>query len=127
MRQIFRFGVVGTIGFVVDAAVLYAALWVNFGYIYGRLTSFFCAALVTWLINRRITFSFSKSKSLKKEFAAYLIAMSGGAIINFVFYKIVITSFSYRPVLPLLGVAAGSLAGMGCNFVVAKIWVFRDN
>ncbi|MFM0029609.1 GtrA family protein [Paraburkholderia madseniana] len=125
ISQFLRFGVVGTIGFVVDAAVLYVMLWLSLGYVPGRVVSFLCAAYATWRINRRFTFTPHEQRSQLREWINYLVAMSGGGLVNFLCYHVVMTSFKYQPFLPLLAVAAGSLAGMVVNFATAKLWVFR--
>lgn len=125
IAQFLRFGVVGVIGFLVDAAVLYAMLWLSMGYLSGRVVSFFFAATATWLINRRITFTPGAHRSLLREWTSYILAMSAGGLVNFGAYQIVMSSFHYSAILPLCAVGVGSLAGMLVNFTVAKLWVFR--
>src|SRR6185437_12886929 len=56
-RQFLRFALAGVVGFVVDAAVLYALLALGLGYYLGRVFSFLAAAFTTWQINRRHTFA----------------------------------------------------------------------
>lgn len=123
--QFFRFGVVGVIGFLVDSAVLYAMLWLSMGFMSGRFVSFLCAATATWLINRRVTFSPSAHRSVLREWVSYIIAMSGGGVVNLLCYRLVMSSFHYQTYLPLLAVGAGSIAGLLVNYTVAKFWVFR--
>ncbi|RKP51254.1 GtrA family protein [Trinickia fusca] len=113
-------------GFVVDAIVLYALLACSLNYFVGRLVSFFCAAYVTWFINRRFTFAADESRSAFREWANYMAAMSVGGLVNFAAYYTVMSVFTDGKLRPLLAVAAGSIAGMIVNFVSAKMWVFRQ-
>ncbi|GJH20531.1 GtrA family protein [Caballeronia novacaledonica] len=125
ISQLLKFGVVGVIGFLVDAGMLYMLLWSSMGYLSGRCVSFLVAATTTWLINRRFTFTAGKHRSLPMEWLSYLLAMSAGGLVNFAAYQAVMSSFRYTAILPLCAVATGSIAGMIVNFVVAKWWVFR--
>lgn len=124
MNQLFRFAVVGTIGFVVDTAVLYAMLALSLDHVTGRLISFACAVYTTWAINRRITFTPSAT-SLWREFGRYFLAMSGGGLVNLVAYNVAIAMLPNTLTAPAISVGIGSLAGLTVNFAAAKFWVYR--
>lgn len=130
-NQFLRFGLVGVAGYVVDSGVLYAALGLGLGTGSGRLVSFLCAVLATWLLNRRFTFAPSPDapggQSLLQESLKYLAAMSVGGVLNLCTYALIMASLAYHPALPALAVAAGSLVGMLANFAGAKWWVYRGN
>jgi putative flippase GtrA len=61
--RILFFGVVGTVGFVVDAFLL-TVLTVNYGLdvLPARAVSFACATFITWILNRSLTFSRQASR-----------------------------------------------------------------
>ncbi len=133
--QLLRFGLVGGLGYVVDSGVLYAMLSLGLGFGTGRLLSFLCAVLTTWLLNRRFTFTELPSGKrpdsegkypLIREGLRYLAAMSFGGVLNVGTYAAVMAIFSYHAALPAIGVAAGSLVGMVANFVSAKWWVYSQ-
>lgn len=124
-RQFLRFALAGVVGFVVDAAVLYALLALGLGYYLGRVFSFLAAAFTTWQINRRHTFAAQADGRWFREWLHYLLAMSGGGILNYLVYGAVVALVAHRPWLPALAVAAGSVAGLAANFLTAKFWVFR--
>jgi putative flippase GtrA len=125
-RQLFRFIVAGTIGFLADAGILQLALFLGLGYFAGRAVSFLCAVWVTWQINRRFAFSATRTESAWVEWWRYLVAMSSGGAINYGAYSVAMVTLPHTPFLPILGVAIGSLAGMSVNFLSAKLWVFRQ-
>src|SRR5215469_5179185 len=119
-RQFLRFALAGVAGFVVDVAVLYAALSMGSGYFVGRLISFLSAAFVTWQINRRHAFAAEADGRWFREWLRYLLAMSGGGLLNYLVYGSVVTLAAHEPWLPLVAVAAGSVAGLVANFLTAK-------
>ncbi len=123
--QLLQFLVAGAIGFVVDTGVLYAALALGFGFFAGRVFSFLSAVWVTWRINRRYAFASSRQKSLLHEWLRYLIAMSAGGAVNYAAYSAAVLALPHLPVLPMVAVGVGSLAGMAFNFASAKWWVYR--
>lgn len=125
-RQLLRFGVAGVLGFVVDAGVLYLLAPV-FGWYGARVLSFWAAATATWLFNRRYTFADGAARGggLGREYGAYLLAMLGGAALNYGVYALTLRVLPPAPWVPLAGVALGSVAGMGLNFASARWLVFR--
>jgi putative flippase GtrA len=123
--QFLRFALAGGIGFIVDASVLYAMLWAGAGPYLGRAVSFLCAVLVTWQINRRLTFTDRHGKSIFREFAEYLLAMLAGGLCNYAAYAVALHFLPAGKTTPLIADAFGSIAGMLVNFASAKLWVFR--
>lgn len=124
-RQVAQFAVAGVLGFLVDAGMLYAALWAGLGYFAGRVVSFLCAVFVTWQVNRTFTFASGRRQSWIAEFMHYLAAMAVGGVINYAVYGLVVLLAPQGKLTPLLAVAAGSAVAMSVNFLSAKFWVFR--
>jgi putative flippase GtrA len=124
-NQVLRFALVGTVGFLADAGVLWLALHLGLGYFAGRAASFLCAVWVTWQLNRRFTFVAHQSGSAWREWWRYLVAMSAGGGVNYAAYCAVVLAMPHASFVPFLGVAAGSLAGLAVNFASARWWVFR--
>jgi putative flippase GtrA len=125
-RQFLWFALAGAAGFLVDIAVLYAALYAGAGYYLGRILSFTAAATCTWLINRRHAFAHAAGGRLLHEWLRYLFAMLGGGAVNYLVYATCIQTLPHETWLPLFAVAVGSIAGLLVNFMVAKNWVFRS-
>jgi putative flippase GtrA len=125
VRELFLFGISGTIAFVVDALVLYL-LKSFLGLYIGRAVSFFCGVVTTWLINRNITFKERVSGiSLFKEFLSYFSLMIFGGIVNFSFYSWLVTHFSLFTQHPVFAVAGGALSGMGVNWINSRFFLFK--
>ena len=125
VRELVLFGLVGVIGFLVDSGVLYL-LKSSMGLYYGRLVSFICAVLTTWILNRHLTFSQRASGlSLIHEFSRYFGLMLGGGVVNYVTYALLVYFVEFVASQPVWGVAAGSCAGMLVNYLTARFLVFR--
>ena len=125
VKQIFRFGLVGTVGFLVDAGVLSALVMLtSCGPYVARIFSYLCAATVTWYLNRKITFQVLNDVSLKREWLRYIFANTLGALLNYGVFVVLVFTLSEVRTYPVLGVAAGSLAGMIVNFSISRVYVF---
>lgn len=125
IRELVLFGLAGGIGFVVDAGVLYL-LKASLGLYFGRVLSFLCAVLTTWVINRHLTFNQRASGlSLKREFSGYLGLMLGGGVVNYTSYALLVYFFEFVARQPVWGVAVGSCAGMLVNWLLARFFIFR--
>ncbi|MGE3770968.1 MAG: GtrA family protein [Bdellovibrionales bacterium] len=124
LTQLFWFVVVGTIGFVVDTAVLYAGIGAGLGYYGGRVVSYVCAATTTWFLNRRWTFK-STNQNTRSEWARFVVLNLGGFIVNYGTYVICLQIHHIFIAYPVLAVAAGSAAGLVVNFLINKFVVFK--
>ncbi|TLP39621.1 GtrA family protein [Arcobacter arenosus] len=126
LKQIIKFGIIGTIGFCVDASVL--VIGVNlflFSIESSRLISFLCAVFVTWLLNRTFTFSRNQAFSKRKEYILYLIIQSIGAFLNYGIFMMLIylNGFFEKYLIVSLGISA--LVAMFFNFFMLRRFVFK--
>jgi putative flippase GtrA len=125
LRELFYFGISGVFGFLVDTGILYL-LKGYLGPFIARGFSFFAAVIVTWLFNRSITFKEKRSgMKPKTEFLSYFLLMLCGGIINYAVYSWLITAYKIALINPVIGVAAGSIAGMMVNMMTSRFIVFR--
>jgi putative flippase GtrA len=128
--QMLRFAMSGVAGYIVDSIVLYTVMALGMGFLRGRLVSFVCAVIATFILNRRYTFAEQLRSApglrppLWLEFGRYIAAMALGGLLNLATYWFVLRVTPHFPALFALAVAAGSLVGMGVNFASAKWWVF---
>jgi putative flippase GtrA len=124
-QEFLRFGVVGGIGFVVDTAVLYGALALGAGLYLGRAISYIAAATTTWALNRIWTFRGRGSGPAGRQWALFVVVNLGGFVLNYGTYAALVTWVPLVAAHPVLGVAAGSIAGMFSNFFLSRSLVFR--
>jgi putative flippase GtrA len=128
--QFLRFGIVGGVGFVVDAGLLHVLLRLGLGPYGGRVISFLAAATTTWILNRSFTFRRESPSSAPPvhpagEWLAYLGLMVIGGMANYGTYAVAVAWSDPVRRHPELGVALGSLVGMLINFWTAKTMVFE--
>jgi len=125
LRQFLTFSAVGTAGFVVDSAILMAMIrGLGTGPYLGRVVSFLCAATFTWAMNRRFTFRDQRDSSRFREWTKFLAANAVGGAVNYSTYALLVAHSARVASQPILGVAAGSVAGLGVNFVLNRYLVF---
>ena len=126
MRQFAWFCVAGALAFAVDAGVLQLLLLLPQVDPYSaRVLSFLCAVTTTWLFNRRVTFAQRSGLPLHREWMLSVGTQLGGYAVNYVEYALLVFAVERVRAWPVLGVAAGSVAGLLVNFVAARRWVFR--
>lgn len=127
ITRLLRFGVAGTIGFLVDAGVLQLLIGpLAMNPYLARVPSFLIAATCTWLVNRYWTFADRRNRDSRAgEWGRYLLAMLGGGLVNYATYAALLASVPLVRSWPVLGVAAGSLTGMVVNYLSSHFWIFR--
>lgn len=125
VMQFLRFGVVGTAGFVVDTAVLYAGLALGLGLYSGRAISYLAAATTTWALNRAWTFRTASHVPMARQWALFLLVNLIGFACNYGTYALLVAGVPLVAAHPVLGVAAGALAGMVGNFWLSRRFVFN--
>jgi putative flippase GtrA len=126
LRRFVRFSIVGTFGFLVDSLVLLALLaWSPLGLYSARVLSFLAAATATWLANRRWTFVPPRQAPSLGEWQRYVLVVIAGALVNYGTYAWLVTVSTTVQSVPILGVAAGSVAGMLINYLLLRRLVYR--
>lgn len=125
MTRLLRFAVVGVLGFLVDAGVLTLLVGpAGIDPYLARVPSFLAAATATWLCNRYWTFADRRGRERLAELRRWLLAMAGGGLVNYGVYAALLATVPAVQAWPVLGVAAGSLAGMLVNFATSSRWIF---
>jgi putative flippase GtrA len=132
MGPMLRFGIVGGIGFLVDAGVLTVMLTWGLDPYSGRVVSFLAAATTTWILNRSFTFRRDSPSGTHPapthpmgEWLVYLGLMVIGGLVNYGTYALAVALLEPVERHPVIGVALGSLAGMAINFWTSKTMVFE--
>ena len=127
-RQFFLFCCSGGLALCVDFAVLYAFVtWLHMPHWLARCFSFVAAATFTWQFNMRISF-----RGHAPRFAGFTgwvsymgSALIGGSINYAAYIGAMALMDSTNPSSLFLGVAAGSLAGLGANYFLCSAWFFK--
>lgn len=124
--QALRFGVVGVIGFLVDTATVYGLHFSAGADLYtAGAAAYVVAATTTWALNRIWTFKEASRARPGRQWALFLAVQLIGFALNRGTYAALVTFVPIAAVHPIIAVAAGSIAGMGVNFITARTIVFR--
>lgn len=124
ITQILRFGVVGTVGFIVDGGLLWLFLSFEMSPYVARALSFPMAVIVTWALNRNWTFRASRKRN-EGQFRRYFGVQVAGNMTNYVIYSLVISLFGTANTIVFMAFVAGSLLGSCLNFLGARFFAFR--
>jgi len=124
-RQFALFCVSGALAFLVDGGVVQALVsGLDANPYLARGVSFLCAVTFTWQFNRRYTFTPVAGRGLLREWRLYTSTQLGGFAVNYAVYSALVFGLAMVREWPILGVAAGSVAGLMVNFFAARRWVF---
>ncbi len=115
-----RFGLVGGIGFVVDGGGTWLLAHLGVPPLLARVPPLLAAIVVTWLLNRTLTFKVDKPKS-RAELMRYATVALSSALMNFLLYS----AFVFAGMPPLLAVAAATILLLLYSFFAYRRMVFR--
>lgn len=122
----FRFGLVGTAGFVVHASVLHLLVGLaGFNAYTGWLGGFAVAVTATWLLNRSFTFRQHRHHAPLRQALVYLGVQSAGAAANFAAYAAAIALIPALKQMLFVPLAFGACAGLCLTFLGSKHLAFR--
>lgn len=118
-----RFLIVGTIGFLTDAGILWATTTkAGLDPYSARLMSFAVALLVTWTLNSTFTFRNNRKRS-KQQFGSYVTVQVSSFGLNYAIYSGVVW---LGWTTPLIALVVASVIAMFYSFSAMNLWVFRD-
>jgi len=125
-RQFVMFCLVGGIGFVVDAGLLWLLLDITeLGPLIGRLLCYLAAATTTWLLHRHLTFPAAGRERKARRWLLFVVVNGAGAALNYGVYALLVLSVAFFADHPVAAVAVGSAVALLVNFWANRIWVFR--
>jgi putative flippase GtrA len=125
LQNFLRFGLVGVIGFVVDAGVLQALVSLaGWGPVEARGISVPVAVFATWLLNRSITFRRYDGPAWR-SLARYAAVSAAGAAVNFVVYTLLVLASAVMAARPLAPLAIASIVALVVNYLGSKHFAFR--
>lgn len=121
-----QFGLVGSTGVVVDLA-FYLSVQAIFGIDHkvARAISFVGAATWNWALNRLITFTHRQKMSKVIQWPAFIMTSSLGFAVNWGSYVTLTTYVPFFNEHKIAALLIGVLMGMGLNFMMARLFVFR--
>jgi putative flippase GtrA len=120
MGSFLRFGMVGVIGFAVDAGVLALLLLAGWDPVAARAVAIPVAVFATWALNRSFTFPEAQQGPALASLVRYAGVSATGAAVNFAVY----TALVFLAVPPLAALAVASIVAMAVNYLGSKHFAF---
>ncbi len=124
-RQFVSFTLVGLTGLAVDAGV-FTVLSRSFLWplALARGASVCGAILITWALNRSITFAQHRSRRRGVELALYVAVQASGLVVNLGVFALCLWLVPGLRQTPLVPLVLGCAAGFAFNFTVMRTAVF---
>ena len=119
-----RFLGVGGLGLITDLAIFTIAIDRGLHPLVARLISLAIATLVTWRLNRALTFDRSGRHAADEAMRYAAVASSAQAVSYGLFAVLVVTALA---ALPQLAVLIGSAAGAVVSYSGQKLFAFRPH
>jgi dolichol-phosphate mannosyltransferase len=122
--EVAQFVAVGASGLAVNLLVVTLLLQAGISAAASIAVAIVASVCTNFLLNRRFTFSHSRSGHMPTQFLSYVLAVSVGALINYAVAMLLLRLLpQLRPQLAsLVGIAAATVA----NFVALKFVVFKQ-
>ncbi len=115
------FAIVGGAGFAVEAILMTGLTQVaGWSVWYARIPSFATAVLVTWLLNRTLTFPGRGLQRRSTEALLYSAIQLCGAGINLAIFALCLIGWPQLERLPVVPLAVGAIGGLACNFAASN-------
>jgi putative flippase GtrA len=126
MPSFLRFGIVGALGFVVDAGMLQLLVtFAGWGPIAARAVAVPTAVFATWLLNRSFTFPEAQGGPALASLGRYAAVSAAGAAINFAIYSSLVLVSSTMAATPLIALAIASVIALLVNYLGSKHFAFK--
>ncbi len=128
-RQFLKFGIVGSIGFVVDAGTFFLLTnHLGFDLVTGRvISSLVFGMTATWLLNRYLTFRSHRGGSVLSQYLRFAMANIIGNLLNIGTHALLVENLALFHRHPILGIISGTVVGLIFNFTGSKYFVFRPS
>jgi len=117
-----RFLGVGGLGLITDLGVFTAILGHGVPPLTARLVSLAMATLITWRLNRALTFDYSGRRPADEAMRYATVAATAQAVSYALFAALVVTVF---PAIPQLAVLCGAAAGAIISYSGQVLFAFR--
>lgn len=93
---------VGSVGFMIDACALYVLMLANISAFYARIPAIIMAAIVTFILNKYVTFAHKQSDTLA-QMIRYGAGVALASLINYgVFSGLLLIFPSLKPLFALI-------------------------
>ncbi len=122
--EIFQFGVVGGVGFVVDVIFYYLLQMAGITHLFARAIAFWPSVTSNWFFNRIMTFKTRPKKMAAAQWMQFVATSLIGFCINWGVYATLTLQTEFFMENKFVAFVLGVLVGAVFNFIVADKLVF---
>jgi dolichol-phosphate mannosyltransferase len=119
-----QFALVGTTGVVIDLTSLLLLLIILSPY-WARALSIWTAMTWNFWLNRRLTFSYARTRPIAKQYVLFSFSCLLGAVVNWSIFAYLHSAVNFLAEWPLVTASLGIIGGSGLNFVMSKYVAFK--
>lgn len=119
-----KFGLVGMIGFAVDAGLLKVGLVLGLTAAIARLISLICAMQVTFAINRKHVFRCRPGTSCLGQWCAYMASNGFGNLCNYWIFVTLSSLHGHEVSKPWIALPISAVCAYVINYAGARLVVF---
>jgi putative flippase GtrA len=124
-RELLRFSLVGSIGFLIDASAMQVlASDAGISPLWARAVSFPLALSVTWALNRAWTFESGRYRPAGSQYRRYIGVQVIGFLINYASFAFLVLAGGIWGEWPLLALLVGALLSMLFTYIASRTFVF---
>ncbi|MCF6345197.1 MAG: glycosyltransferase family 2 protein [Thiomicrorhabdus sp.] len=123
--EFFQFAAVGSSGVIVDMTFYLLLQIFGVSHTLARAISFWPAVSWNWMLNRLITFSHREKTAKTTQWGAFVFSSLLGFSVNYGTYYTLTTFVPFFQEHIILAFIIGILMGMGFNFSISNLFVFR--
>ena len=124
IKRFIRFGLVGGAGFIVDAGLTVGLQNAGLDIFSSRVIAIVLAMLVTWRLNRSLTFGASDKSQVGEGWRYVCVAITAAAL-NYAVYVAVMLTVPWM--FALLAVAIATGVSMVLSYLGYSQWVFQSD
>jgi len=123
--EFFQFAVVGSSGFIVDLIVYLVLQMFGVSHTVARAISFWPAASWNWMLNRLMTFNHREKTKKRTQWGAFVTSSLLGFSVNYGTYFTLTTYVPFFQEHTILALIIGVIMGMGFNFTISNLYIFK--
>lgn len=120
-----QFCFVGGTGMVVDLTMLGALLHLGISFLLARALAIWGAMTWNFLLNRRLTFSYSRRGSIFPQYLRFALSCAFGAVISWCIAVGLVEVVEILEKHVFIAAILGILTGTVSNFLLSRFWVFK--
>jgi putative flippase GtrA len=125
--NLIRFGLVGSLGFIIDASILAALVHVlDWRPLAARVVSIAVAVLATWRLHRHWTFNAGRKRPPISQSLMYASFQLVTVSINYLIFSILVLGGGVWRTHPVLAVAVAAIACMGLSYMLSRHITFAS-